>query len=71
MATRGSTRTGDAENKEFGFSEHVADHKPGFEDAGAEREIDGGDKSQRFRRSQKKDIPQESLASRIGKLKKK
>jgi hypothetical protein len=71
MATRGSTRTGDAENTGFGFPENVADHKPGFDHGGAEREIDAGDNSHRFRRSEKRDIPQESLASRIGKLKKK
>jgi hypothetical protein len=71
MATRGNTTTGDAENRGFGFPEYVADHKPGFDHGGPEREIDAGDNSHRFRRSEKRDIPQESLASRIGKLKKK
>jgi len=70
MAQRERTRAGDAENRGFGLPEYVADHKPGFDHVKVEREIEAGDNSHRFRRSEKKDVPQESLARRIGKSQK-
>ena len=67
--TKRQTATGDDENTAFGFSEYLAQHKPGFEHGGPKEET-GTDDSNRFRRSEKKDIPQKSLADRIGKSKK-
>jgi hypothetical protein len=69
MAKKQGAERGDAENTGFGFPEHLADHKPGFDHRGSEAETETGD-SHRFRRSGKKGIPQESLAARIGKLRK-
>lgn len=69
MAKRQTRDTSDAENTAFGLPEYLADHKPGFDHEGPKREIETGD-NHRFRRSQKKDVPQKSLADRIGKSKK-
>jgi hypothetical protein len=63
------TEGGDAENTAFGFPQHVAEHKPGLDHGDPKREVETDD-NHRFRRSQKKDIPQESRAVRIGKARK-
>jgi hypothetical protein len=60
-------KTDDEGNKGFGLPGKVVDHKPGFDEGRKERETGG---NHVFRRSEKKDIPQESLAERIGKSKK-
>ena len=60
---------GDAENTAFGIPEILQDHKPGYDDGDSKRKVGvGGD--HRFKRSDKKAVPQESLAVRIGKSKK-
>jgi hypothetical protein len=69
MANRHKVETGDAENTGFGLPKYVADHKPGFDHGGPRQRIESGD-DHRFRRSEKKDVPHESLAARIRKPKK-
>lgn len=60
---------GDARNKGFGGRQHIVEHRPGFDLGGQKRKLEtGGDHA--FRRSDQKDIPQRSLADRIGKSKK-
>ncbi len=63
------TKRSDAENTDFGFRENVVHHKPGFDYGGPKREPEAAG-NHRFRRSERKDIPQESLARRIAKSKK-
>jgi hypothetical protein len=63
------TEKGDAANTMFGLPLRLADHKPGFDHRESKQETERGD-NHRFRRSEKKDVPQESLASRIAKKKK-
>jgi hypothetical protein len=63
------TKTDDAGNKGFGLRGKVVDHKPGFDKGGQERKKETGG-NHGFRRSEQKDIPQGSLAERIGKSKK-
>jgi hypothetical protein len=63
-----TTKVGDSEDTAFGFPVNVADHKPGIEHEEPKREAEPG--HHRFRCSEKKPIPQTSLASRIGKARK-
>jgi hypothetical protein len=71
MHSRRGKRTegGDEENTAFGLPGQVADHKPGFDSAVPKQEAETGN-NRRFRPSAKKDIPQQSLAARIGKKQK-
>jgi hypothetical protein len=74
MANMPSKRiqAGDEENTAFGLPTKVMDHKSGF-DRGqgvAKQEAETG-KNRRRRPSEEKDIPQESLAARIDKIRKK
>jgi hypothetical protein len=64
------TERGDAANRAFGLPVYLVDHKPGLDHQVSKQEVEDGD-NHRFRRSDKKEIPRESLASRIGKPKKK
>ena len=59
-------KTGDAGNTGFGFREHVVHHKPGFEHQSLKRELETGG-NHRFRPSEQKDVPRESLSDRIDK----
>jgi hypothetical protein len=70
MADRQRTERGDAANRTFGLPVYLVDHKPGLDHQASKQEVERGD-NHRFRRSDKKDIPRESLASRIGKPKRK
>ena len=69
------TKTGDGENagdgrnKGFGVRQHIAHHKPGFDHRGQKRELESGG-NHAFRHSEEKDIPQGTLADRIGKSRK-
>ena len=56
----------DEQNKGFGIREKLADHKPGIDMGSQEREPESSG-NHRFRRSEQKDIPKESLAARIAK----
>ena len=60
---------GDARNKGFVVRHHIAHHKPGFDNGGQRRELETGG-NHAFRRSEQKDIPQGTLADRIGKSRK-
>jgi len=60
---------GDEENTEFGHPEKIADHKSGFDREVAKDEDETGN-NRRRRPSEEKDIPQEALAARIGKIQK-
>lgn len=60
---------GDEENTAFGLPEKVVDHKPGFDLQVPKHEAEMGN-NRRFRPSEEKDIPQQSLAERIGKNRK-
>lgn len=60
------TKAEDEKNTGFNFRDDVARHKPGFEPASQEREPDDSG-NHRFRRSEEKDVPKESLAARIAK----
>ena len=65
----GSTEhAGDAENKGFGGRRNVTHHKPGF-DHGYQRSEPETEGNHAFRRSDQKDVPQESLADRVGRRK--
>ena len=69
MMAQERTKTGDEGNTGFGLREYVVHHKPGLDHGGPTRELEtGGDHA--FRRSEQKDIPQGSLADRIGRSKK-
>ena len=64
-----STEPSDARNTGFGPREHVVNHKPGYDSGSSKRQAETGD-SHRFRRSDKKDVPKESLADRLSKSRK-
>ena len=65
MKTGDGENAGDAGNKGFGGRQNIVQHKPGFDHGGQKRKLEtGGDHA--FRRSDQKDIPQGSLADRIG-----
>jgi len=66
MAQR--TKDGDAGNTGFSFRKDVVHHKPGFEKAAAHGDAEAGG-NHRFRARDEKDVPKESLASRLGKSK--
>jgi hypothetical protein len=66
--TDGNEDAGDAENKGFGVRQHVVHHKPGF-DYGGQRGEPETRGNHAFRRSEQKDVPQGSLADRIGRRK--
>jgi len=59
----------DEENTSFGVPEKVVDLKAGFQREVAKQEGETHS-DQRRRPSEEKDIPQESLAARIGKMRK-
>ena len=56
----------DEENTAFGFQAKAVDQKSGFDGEVAKQEYEMGN-DHRLQPSEKKDIPQESLAARIGK----
>ncbi len=58
---------GDEGNSAFGLPAKTVDQTSGFERGVAEQEAETG-KDIRLRPSEEKDIPQESLAARIGKI---
>lgn len=60
----------DEENTAFGFPIENVDQKPGF-DGEVTKETTKIGINRRLRPSEKKDIPQESLAARISKTRKK
>jgi hypothetical protein len=60
----------DEENTAFGLPAKALDEKSGFKGEVAKEEVQTGN-DRRLRPSEKKDIPQESLASRIDKIRKK
>jgi hypothetical protein len=60
---------GDEENADFGLPENVADHKSGFDREVANQEVETGN-DRRRRPREEKDVPQESLAARIAKIRK-
>jgi hypothetical protein len=60
----------DEENTAFGLPAKAVDHKSGFDDEVAKQEVETGN-NLRLRPREKKDVPQESLAARIGKIRKK
>lgn len=67
-------KAGDEENTAFGLPKKVVDQKSGFDLSGfdrdaAKQEVETG-KDHRRRPREKKDIPQEPLAARIGKIRK-
>ena len=69
MAKSQNKEKGDGENTAFGLPKNLSDHKPGYDHRVSKPEIETeGD--HRFRPSGKKDIPQGSLADRIGKSQK-
>lgn len=70
MAERVRTERGDAANTTFGLPARLTEHKPGFDYAESKEDGERGD-NHRFRRGNPKDVPQQSLASRIGKPKEK
>jgi hypothetical protein len=59
----------DEENAAFAFPAKAVDQKSGFDSEVAKQEVEEGN-NRRLRPREKKDIPQESLASRIGKIRK-
>ena len=59
----------DAGNKGFGVRQHIVHHRPGFDHEGQKRELETGG-NHAFRRSKQNDIPQGTLADRIGKSRK-
>ena len=59
----------DEENVAFGLLAKAVDQKSGFAPEVAKQEVEEGN-NRRRRPTEKKDIPQESLASRIGKIQK-
>ena len=66
-----SINVGDEENTTFGLPKKVTDQKSGFDRSGldseaAKQEVETS-KDRRRRPRKEKDIPQESLAARIGK----
>jgi hypothetical protein len=67
--TCGIQDTSDAGNKGFGGPQQIADLKPGF-DEGQTREPVSEEGDHAFRRRERKDIPQGTLADRIGMSKK-
>ena len=68
MKSKGSD-DGDDRDGPFGLPVRLADHKPGVDHGKPAPEGEsGGD--HRFRRSEPKDIPKESLAERISKSRK-
>jgi hypothetical protein len=76
MENKSSERinVGDEENTAFGLPEKVTDQKSGFDRSGldskaAKQEVETG-KDLRRRPREEKDIPQEPLAARIGKIQK-
>ena len=66
--TNDGDHSGDAGNKGFDVGQNVAHHKPGFDEGETREREAGGDHT--FRRSKRSDVPQETLAARISKLKK-
>jgi len=63
MAQR--TKGSDDGNTHFTFRKNITQHKPGFEKAVAERETEAG--NHRFKASDEKHVPKESLAARLAK----
>lgn len=59
----------DEENTAFGLPAKTADHKSGFYGDIVKQEVESGNNHRR-RPREKKDVPQESLAARIGKAQK-
>ena len=59
----------DTRNKGFGVRQYIVHHRPGFDDGGQKRELET-EGNHTFRRSEQKDIPQGTLADRIGKPRK-
>lgn len=59
----------DEENTGFGLPAKVADHKSGFDRSVAKKEAETG-KNRRRRPSEEKDIPRESLATRVARHRK-
>lgn len=57
----------DEENTAFGLPAKAVDQKSGFEGEVAKQEGEAGN-NRRLRPREKKDVPQESLAARIGKI---
>ncbi len=55
----------DEENTDFGLPEQVADQQPGFAYEVPTQEAETGDDRQ-FRPSEEQDVPQQSLAERLG-----
>jgi hypothetical protein len=66
--TGGTESAGDARNQGFGGRQNVIHHKPGFE-SGHQRGEPETRGNHAFRRSEQKDVPQESLAERVGRRK--
>lgn len=56
----------DERDTSFGFPEKIVDQKSGFDSEVAKEEVETGN-NRRLRPREKKDVPQESLAARIGK----
>lgn len=61
------TQADDDKNTGFSFRENVVKHKPGFDLGSQEREPEDSG-NHRFRRSEERDVPKESLAERIAKF---
>jgi hypothetical protein len=59
----------DEEDTAFGLPANVVDQKPGLDLEVAKQEVGTG-RDRRLRPREEKDIPQESLAARIGKIRK-
>jgi len=62
-------KDGDEKNTNFGLPEKVVDQKSGFDREIAEQKVETGN-DRRRRPSEEKDIPQETLAARIDKIRK-
>lgn len=60
----------DDENTAFGLPAKTVDQKPGFDGEIAKQEVESSN-NRRLRPTDKKDIPQESLAARISKFREK
>ena len=69
MMTSKRTKTGDDGNMDFRPRAKVVHHKPGFDHEAPERKLETNG-NHRFRRSEKKDVPQGALADRLAKSKK-
>lgn len=63
------SKADDEKNADFGVERKVMDRKSGFNREPAKKEVEKGKDHQRSP-SEAKDIPQESLAVRIGKIQK-